>query len=108
MVSVRQQTLSGSVKADAGSFRLCLMKLEAAIGSMPNYRLTCVRQKPWWSQAEFLDVTLVRDDQRQFEAHKMYLVAGLVVTIWFEAGELDQVVPGKMDSRSDTCEQYDM
>ena len=37
----------------------------------------------------------------------MNLVAGLVVTIWFEAGELDQVVPGKIDSRSDAREQYD-
>ena len=33
-------------KFDAGSFRLYLVKLEAAIGSVPKYRLTCDRQKP--------------------------------------------------------------
>ena len=45
---------------------------------------------------QFLDVTLVRDDQRQFEAHKtglmMNLVAALMVTICPEAGKLDQAM----------------
>ena len=35
----------------------------------------------------------------------MYLVSGLLVTIWIEAGKLDQLVPGT-DSRSDDREQY--